>query len=75
MTPLAQLHGAVTGEVASATAVVAHRPFGRLLFVLGADVSVAGRLDLSGVVVATPASSTASLTAKVSPRPHRARQP
>ena len=47
MTPLAQLHGAVAGEVASATAVVAHRPFGRLLVVLGAVVSVAGLLDLS----------------------------
>ena len=53
MTPLAQLHGAVAGEVASATAVVAHRPFGRLL-VLGAVISVAGLLDLSVAVVAPP---------------------
>ena len=66
MTPLAQFHGAVTGEVASATADVARRPFGRLLLVLGADVSVARRLDLSGVVVATLASSTPPLTVRVS---------
>ena len=39
MTHLAQLHGAVAGEVASGTVVVAHRPFGRLLVVLGAVVA------------------------------------
>ena len=54
MTPLAQLHGAVAGEVATATAVVAHRPFGRLLVVLGAVVSVAGLLDLSADVLTSP---------------------
>ena len=61
MTLLAQLHGAVVGEVASATAVVEHRPFGRLLVVLGTVVSVAGLLDLSVAVEATPASSTPRL--------------
>ena len=54
MAPLALLHGAVVGEVASATAVVAHRPFGRLLVVLGAVVSVAGLLDLSADVLTSP---------------------
>ena len=68
-TPLAQLYGAVAGELASATAVVAHRLFGRPLVVLGAVVSVAGFLDLSVAVVATPASSTPSLTARVSTPP------
>ena len=69
MIPLAQLHGAVAGEVASATAVVAHRPFGQLIVVLGAVVSVAGLLNLSVAVVATPTSSTPSLTDRVSTPP------
>lgn len=61
----AQLYGAVEGEVAYATAFVADRPFARLRVVVGAVVFVAGLLDLSVAVEATPACSTPSLTARV----------
>lgn len=65
--PLAQRHGAVAGEMASAVAVVAHRPLGRLLVVLGDVVSAAGLLDF--ITAATPAFATPSLTARASTPP------
>ena len=66
MASLAQFHGAVAGEMASATAVVTYRPLGRSLVVLCAVVPGVGLLDVSVVTFASPTSTTPSLTARVS---------
>ena len=69
MASLAQFYGAVAGEMASATAVVTYRPPGRFLVVLRAVVPGVGLLDVSVVTVASPTSTTTSLTTRVSTPP------
>ena len=70
MTSCARLHRAVACKVASATAIKAYRPLGRLLFGLGGIATVSGLLVLFCTAVlatvATPAALTPSLTARAS---------
>ena len=70
MTSLARFHRAVAFKVASATAIKAYRPLGRLLFGLGGIATVSGLLALFSTAVlatvATPAAFNPSLTARAS---------
>ena len=70
MTSLARLQRAVACKVASATAIKAYRPLGRLLFGLGGIATVSGLLVLFCTAVlatvATPAALTPSLAVRAS---------